>query len=248
MSSSIDQDGPPLPLPPNVNSRSTKNRPANAFDIGNNVAKDCHNKRRKLIDDGIVVVHPKQNEDMKKHIQQSKERRVHEGMRDTFFALMEEYLKFVGDQSCQETNKSSRLTKCNCARELLSSENRCKQVAHIITNHYNLPSTTQQSIIYSKVQSVVDDILINAVGANARHRNPPSENKVNTIDTVYFRGRQFIVSVDVVDDEGDPNRVCRHAFQKLYGIPHQTMLRYKTEYVVNRSIIPPMHGLKEKKQ
>jgi hypothetical protein len=65
MSSSSDQDGPPLPLPPNVNSRSTKNRPANAFDIGNNVAGDCRDKRRKLIDEGIVVVHPKQNEDIK---------------------------------------------------------------------------------------------------------------------------------------------------------------------------------------
>ena len=44
--------------------------------------------------------------------------------------------------------------------------------------------------------------------------NPHQRTRPKTIDTIYFRGRQIIISVDVVDDEGAPNIVCRHVLQK----------------------------------
>ena len=225
------------PLPP-LTQRVTVNKRL-PFKKGNTIAYDIAVARKAILNTELAIglIHPVQTEEVKK-LMNSTERRIVEGTtaRD-FTTAMTQYLQVTRNDICYDKRSNRENKSCNCLIDVMSDDVRLREVARSVTNYYNLPLQARKDLLCTRVHNIIDCKVLKQSNFQIKNK------KTNQFS---LKGKVFVLSNLINDSTHKPYVLCRHSFQKVYGVGHYVIDSLKNNYAESGRHLTLKHGLSNK--
>jgi hypothetical protein len=207
------------------------------FKAGNNVPGEANLRKKQRLETEPSSEHPAQTPIYKELLSKGS-RRIQTKDMQRFIRALELYLLRVKCEDCSDM-KSKKKTKCYCLKTLLATDDGIHDAVQGVSAYYNLTHETRKAALFARVKSAVDQMKNPHKAWKKRDsKQQKLDNKVKEI--VYLKGKLFslYLSTSFVSFF-----LCRHAFQKLFGIGHSVVDTLKRFYVREATDMPLAHGL-----
>ena len=224
------------PLPPLIVRPSSNGRLP--FEQGNTISHDSAIARHNILlsEDASESIHPVQMEFAKKVLQATNVRRIKEGSSSAvaFKNALTTYLLAQRHNHCYDVRSKKYIKSCKCLIEVMEVDGNLQKLVETVYNFYNLPHQSRHDVLRTRVYNIIDCKMLKQTVSQIRNK------KTNQIS---LKGKVFVLTNFINTITHKPFVLCRHSFQKVYGIGHYTIDKIKLQYAEGGRHNELVHGL-----
>ena len=186
---------------------------------------------------GVTIVHPVDTPDYRAKLTLG-HRRITEADVPQFKGKLEGYYNSIKNESCFDSKSRRSVPICNCLKNLLEDASNRTSLAQVVCSHWNLNYHARKILVEQKIKHLVDFQI------QKRKKKVGKKGKNIKTKMVYLKGQLFILNLGSENIETSRNVVslCRHSWQKLFGLGHNKIDKIKDEYSNKPNLLLITHG------